>query len=66
MNASAAIADSLLRLACMQVQGMQASGLAAQVLNILFQVCFEPSHLHALVSPRDCAIAPRSVMNGAG
>ena len=50
----------------MQFHGMQASGLAAQALNILFQVCFGPSHLHALVSRRDCAISQRTVMNNAG
>jgi hypothetical protein len=66
MNDSAAIANSLLRQACMRFRGMQASGLAAQVLNILFQVCFGPSRLHALVSPHDCAISQRTVMNNAG
>jgi hypothetical protein len=88
MNASAAIADSLRRQACMQVRGMQASGLAAQALNVLFQVCFGPCRLHAQdtaasptrrrpqtyralfgtawPSPRDSAISPRTVMNGAG
>jgi hypothetical protein len=41
-------------------------GLAAQPLNILFQVCFGPSRLYALVSLGDCAISPRTGMNNAG
>jgi hypothetical protein len=42
--------------------GMQAGELAAHVLTILFQVCFGPSQLHVLVSPRDCAISQRTAM----
>jgi hypothetical protein len=57
MNASAAIADSLLRQACMRFPHVQAGGLTAQTLNILFQVCFGSSRLHAPVSRRDYAIS---------
>ena len=38
-------------------RGVQAGGLAARPLNILFQVCFGPSRLHAPVSLRDSAIS---------
>ena len=40
MNASAAITIRCCDNACMRFFGMQAGGLAAQTLNILFQVCF--------------------------
>jgi len=42
--------------------GVQADGLAAQSVNILFQVCFPPSRLRAPVSLGDCAISLRIVM----
>jgi len=66
MNASAAIADSPLRQAGMRLSGMPAGGLAPRGLNVLFQVRFGLSGLHAPVSPGDCAISRRTVMNHAG
>jgi len=39
MDASAGIADSLLRQACMRLLGMQAGGLATQSVNALFTRC---------------------------
>ena len=57
MNVSTAMTDSLLRQACTRFHGVQAGGLAAQALNILFQVCLGPSRLHAPVSRRDSAIS---------
>jgi hypothetical protein len=59
MNASAAIADSLLRRAF-------GGRLAPHNLDILFQVCLGFSGLRVPVSPRDCAISTRTVMNNAG
>ena len=46
--------------------GVQTGGLAAQSVNILFQVCLSPSWLRAPVSLGDCAISRRTVMNNAG
>src|SRR5438445_13116732 len=46
--------------------GVQAGGLAAQSVNILFQVCLSPSRLRAPVSLGDSAISRRTVMNSAG
>ncbi len=76
INASAAIAHSRLRQACMRVRGMQAGGLAAQSVAVLFTRCtrqsngspvrLPPSRLHAPVSPCDWAISQRTVMNNAG
>ncbi len=43
-----------------------AGGLAAQALNILFQVCFGPARLHATVSPGVSAVSSRTLMNSAG
>jgi hypothetical protein len=60
MNAFAAIADSPLR------QNLTAGMLAAQSLDLLFQVRLGPSRLCLPVSPGDCAISPRIVMNNAG
>ncbi|MGH7258840.1 MAG: hypothetical protein ACREIM_10715, partial [Nitrospiraceae bacterium] len=45
MNASAAIVDSLVRQACVQSSSTQASGLAAQSLDVLFQVRLSLSRL---------------------
>ncbi|MEO6307817.1 MAG: hypothetical protein ABIP43_08000 [Nitrospiraceae bacterium] len=66
MNASAPIADSPLRQAWTRWSGVQAGELAAQSVNILFQVCLPPSQLRAPVSHGDYAISPRTVMNNAG
>jgi hypothetical protein len=44
----------------------QAGSLAAQLVNILFQVCLPPSRLRAPVSLADCAISRRTVMNNPG
>jgi hypothetical protein len=63
MSTSAAIADSLLRQASMRLWGMLAGGLAARSVNVLFQVRFPPSRLHAPVSQRASTISRRSVMN---
>jgi hypothetical protein len=57
MNASTAIADSLLRQAGMRLSGMPAGGLAPRGVNVLFQVRLRPSGLRAPVSQRDCAIS---------
>jgi hypothetical protein len=65
MIVSAAITDSLLRHACTRLSCVQAGGLAAQSLNVLFQVRLGPSRLHAPVSLRDSAISQRIVMNNA-
>ncbi|HEY6288689.1 MAG TPA: hypothetical protein VIW48_04515, partial [Nitrospiraceae bacterium] len=46
--------------------GVQAGGLAAQSVNIPFQVCLTPSQLRAPVSLGDYAISRRTVMNSAG
>jgi len=56
MNVCAAIADSLLR----QAFGGQAR---PRDLDVLFHVRLGPSGLHVPVSPLDCAISPRTVMN---
>jgi hypothetical protein len=60
MGASAAIADSPLR------QSLMAGVLAAQSLDVLFQVRLGPSRLCLPVSPGDCAISRRTAMNNAG
>jgi hypothetical protein len=59
MNASAAIADSLLRRAF----GWQAR---RSLPRRTVQVRLEGSRLRMPVSPRDCAISPRTVMNNVG
>lgn len=41
-------------------------GFAAQDLDILFQVCLRPSRLRLPVSPGNCAISRRTVMNNVG
>jgi len=56
MNASAAIADSLLRQAWPLPFGAQAGGLATQSVNVLQGGRLPPSRLHAPVSPRDCRV----------
>jgi len=66
MNASAAIADSLLRQAWPLALGGQAGGLAPQSVNVLLGGRLPPSRLRAPVSPRDCAISRRTVMNNPG
>jgi len=66
MNASAATAHSLLRQACTQFVGVQAGGLAARPLDVLFQVRLGFSRLRAPVSRRDCALSQRTAMNNAG
>jgi len=48
---------SLLGQACTRFRGVQAGGLATRTLNILFQICFGPSRLHAPVSRRDSTIS---------
>jgi len=65
MSVSAAIADSPLRQAWTRRRRVQADGLAARSVNILFQVYLPPSRLRAPVSRGDCAISPRTVMNNA-
>jgi len=62
MTASAAIADSPLRQAWTRRPGVQAGGLAARSVNVLFQVCLPSSRLRAPVSPGDCAISRRIFM----
>ncbi len=57
MSDSTVIADSLLRQPTHGFRGVQAGGLSAQALNILFQVCFRSSRLRAPVSRRDYAIS---------
>ena len=66
MNASAAIAHSLLRQAWPQYPSGQAGGLAAQSVNVLQRVRLPPSRLRAPVSQRDCAISQRTVLNNPG
>jgi hypothetical protein len=66
MSASTAITNSLLRQACTRLAGVQAGGLAARFLDVLFQVRLGFSQLYAPVSRRDCVISPRTVMNNAG
>jgi len=63
MNASAVIADSLLRQAWPPRTGRQAGGLATQSVNVLQGVRLPPSRLRTPVSQRDCAISRRTVMN---
>jgi GNAT superfamily N-acetyltransferase len=43
--------------------GLTAGGLAAQSVNMLFQVCFPPSRLHAPVSPGVSAVSSRTLVN---
>jgi predicted nucleic acid-binding protein len=45
---------------------LTAGGLAAQSVNILFQVCFPPSRLRAPVSPGVSAVSSRTLVNSAG
>ena len=45
---------------------LTAGGLAAQSVNILFQVCFPSSRLHAPVSPGVSAVSSRTLVNSAG
>ena len=45
---------------------LSAGVLAAQDLDILFQVCLHAWQLRLPVSPGDCAISRRTVMNNAG
>jgi hypothetical protein len=66
MTASAAIADSPLRQACVRGFCTQAGGLAPRGLNVLFQVRLGLSVLHAPISRGDFAISRRTVMNTAG
>jgi len=66
MIASAAITNSLLRQACTRRGGVQAGGLAALPLDVLFQVRLGASRLRAPVSRRDCVISRRTVMKNAG
>ena len=42
---------------------LTASGLAAQSVTILFQVCFLPARLHTLVSRGVSAVSPRAPAN---
>jgi len=46
--------------------GLTAGGLAAQSVNILFQVCFPPSRLHAPVSRGVSAVSSRTLVNITG
>jgi hypothetical protein len=45
---------------------LTAGGLAAQSVNILFQVCLLPSQLHAPVSRGVLAVSSRTLVNNAG
>ena len=45
---------------------LTAGGLAAQSVNILFQVCLPPSRLRAPVSPDVSAVSSRTLVNNAG
>ena len=45
---------------------LTAGGLAAQSVNILFQVCFPPSRLRAPVSLGVSAVSSRTFVNNAG
>ena len=45
---------------------LTAGGLAAQSVNILFQVCFLPSRLRAPVSRGVSAVSSRTPVNNAG
>ena len=45
---------------------LTAGGLAAQSVNILFQVCLPPSRLHAPVSLGVSAVSLRTLVNNAG
>ena len=45
---------------------LTAGGLAAQSVNILFQVCLPPSRLRAPVSPGVSAVSSRTLVNNAG
>ena len=79
-DASAAIADSLLRRIIdgkkplrrdvIERGGTSKLGLAGRLaprnLNILFQVCLGSLELRVPVSQCDCAISPRTLMNNAG
>jgi hypothetical protein len=69
MNASAAIADSPLRTHCSKIAmgpGLSAGVLAAQSVDILFQVCLPPLRLCLPVSLGDFTISRRTVMDNAG
>jgi hypothetical protein len=45
---------------------LTAGGLAAQLVNILFHVCFSPLRLRAPVSRRVLAVSSRTLVNNAG
>ncbi|MEO6306314.1 MAG: hypothetical protein ABIP43_00310, partial [Nitrospiraceae bacterium] len=45
---------------------LDAGGLAAQLVNILFQVYLAPSRLRAPVSPGISAVSSRTLVNNAG
>jgi len=62
INAFAVIADSPLRQAWTRSMSIQAGGLAAQSVDILFQVCLPSSRLCPPVSLGDCAISWRTAV----
>ena len=45
---------------------LTAGGLAAQSVNILFQVCLPPARLRAPVSPGVSAVSSRTLVNNGG
>jgi hypothetical protein len=57
MNASPAMTDSLLRRASIRLSRRADGELAAQILDMLFRVCFGPSRLDAPASGRDSSIS---------
>jgi hypothetical protein len=57
MNASPAMTDSLLRRASIRLSRRADGELAAQILDMLFRVCFGPSRLEAPASGRDSSIS---------
>lgn len=66
MSASTATTDTPLRQVGMQLGGMPTGGLALRGLNVLFQVRFGLSGLHAPVSLGVLVVSSRTVMNNVG
>ena len=60
------IIQKALDLASAVATHLTAGGLAARLVNILFQVCLPPSQLRAPVSPGISAVSSRTLVNNAG
>jgi hypothetical protein len=66
MTASTATADTPLQHAWLPGSHSQAGRLAAQSIDILFQVCLPPSRLRVPVSRGVLAVSSRTAMNNVG